>query len=802
MTASESSKSKARPDSWLATPLGPLTLGGWFVHVFAAGIGGAAAVGLLLVVMLCAAYSNLPSIDTLTDYRPKIPLRVWTADGVLMGEFGEERRDYVRIRDVPEQLRQAILAAEDDRFYEHRGVDYLGLARAAIANFTSGRRGQGGSTITMQIARTFFLSSEKLYTRKLYEIALALKIESHLPKDRILEVYINQIFLGQRAYGFSAAAQTYFGKRMKDLSVAEMATLAGLPVAPSAYNPWVNPARAKARKNYVLSRMHTLGTIDKPTYEAALAEELKPRPAGMMAAATATSTAAAAMRARALHAEFAAEMARQLMFDTFREETYTRGLNVVTTIVSTEQQAAWNAVREQVLEYDRRYGYRGPEAFIDLAAEARIRDQRIEDALIEAIDSPNLFPAVVTEAGPKKVVALMQGAQQVEIAGEGLKFGARSLDAKAQPNRRIRPGAVIRLSRLPKGGWEIVQLPQVESGFIAADAGSGAVRALVGGFDFNLNKFNHVTQAWRQPGSSFKPFIYSAALERGFMPSTLINDAPLAVDPDLTGGQVWEPKNYDGKYEGPMRLRQGLAKSKNLVSIRVLQSIGPRYAQTHAAQFGFEPDKHPPFLTLALGAGSVTAWQMLSGYGVFATGGLRVQPYLIARVSDASGKVLMEARPESAGAGERVLEARNAFVMHQLLADVTRIGTAAKAAALKRADIAGKTGTTNDSHDAWFAGYGGGLIGVAWMGFDQPRPLGERETGGGLALPIWMAYMNLAIKDRPEVVPPMPERVVNLGGEFYFDEFQPGQGIASVGLEDGLPPEEQKKVETVRDQIF
>ncbi len=774
----------------------------WSVRLLAVTVGGAMAGGFLLVVMLCAAYANLPSIETLTDYRPKIPLRVWSADGVLMGEFGEERRDYVRIQEVPVQLRQAILAAEDDRFYEHSGVDYLGLTRAALANFTSGRRSQGGSTITMQIARTFFLSSEKLYTRKLYEIALALKIEAQLPKDRIFEVYVNQIFLGQRAYGFSAAAQTYFGKRMKDLSVAEMATLAGLPVAPSAFNPWVNPARAKVRKNYVLSRMHALNFIDKAVYEAGVAEELKPRSAGGNTSAVPASAGAALVNARTVRAEFAAEMARQLMFDTFHEETYTRGLNVITTLNSAEQQAAWNAVRQQALDYDRRYGYRGPEAFIDLATDEKTRDQRIDDALVEAIDSPNLYPAVVVEVSAKKVVALMQGGQSVDVTGEGLKFAARSLDAKAQPKRKIRPGAVVRLTHLPKGGWEIVQLPQVESAFVAAEASTGAVRALVGGFDFNLSKFNHVTQGWRQPGSSFKPFIYSAALERGFMPSTLINDAPLAIDPELTGGQVWEPKNYDGTYEGPMRLRLGLAKSKNLVSIRVLQAIGPHFAQAHAARFGFEPDKHPPYLTLALGAGSVTAWQLLSGYGVFATGGLRVQPYLIAKVTDASGKVLMEARPQAAGAGERVLDERNAFVMNSVLSDVTRIGTAARAVALKRSDLAGKTGTTNDSHDAWFAGYGGGLVAVAWVGFDQPRPLGERETGGGLALPIWMSYMEVALKDRAQLVLPMPERVVNIGGEYYFEEFQPGQGVASIGLEDGLPPDQQKAVDTVRDQIF
>lgn len=774
----------------------------WFAPVFAVGLGGALAGALLLVVMLCAAYANLPTIETLTDYRPKIPLRVWSADGVLLGEFGEERRDYVSLRDVPVQLRRAILAAEDDRFYEHSGVDYLGLARAALANFTSGRRGQGGSTITMQIARTFFLSSEKLYTRKLYEIVLALKIEALLPKDRILEVYVNQIFLGQRAYGFSAAAQTYFGKRLKDLSVAEMATLAGLPVAPSAYNPWVNPARARARKNYVLGRMRTLNFIDEATYEQAVAEELKPR-AALVASAHVPERASGTNAAPGVHAQYVAEMARQAVFETFHEETYTRGLNVFTTINSVEQQAAWSALRQQALDYDRRYGYRGPEAFIDLpdVSDDKAREQRIEEALAEAIDSPDLFPAVVLEAGPKKVLAQMQGSS-VEITGEGLKFAARSLDAKAQPNRKIRAGALVRLSRMPKGGWEIVQLPQVESAFVAAEAGTGAVRALVGGFDFNLNKFNHVTQAWRQPGSAFKPFIYSAALERGFMPSTLVNDAPLAVDPEMTGGQVWEPKNYDGTFEGPMRLRQALAKSKNLVSIRVLQAIGPHFAQAHAARFGFEPSKHPPYLTLALGAGSVTAWQLLSGYGTFSNSGLRMQPYLIAKVTDAQGKVVMEADPRAAGALERVLDERNAFVMHQLLSEITRTGTAARATALKRTDLAGKTGTTNDSHDAWFAGYGGGLVAVAWMGFDQPRPLGERETGGGLALPIWMNYMEVALKDRPEVVPPMPEGVVNVGGEYYLEEFQPGHGVASIGLEDGLPAEQHKAVETVRDQIF
>jgi penicillin-binding protein 1A len=762
---------------------------------------GAGIAGLLLLTYVFAiAYSNLPPIDSLADYRPKIPLRVWTSDGVLIGEFGEERREYVKIEDVPPRLKQAILAAEDDRFYEHSGVDYLGLLRAALANFTSGRRGQGGSTITMQIARTFYLPSDKLYTRKIYEIALAFKIEAELSKDRILEVYINQIFLGQRAYGFGAAAQTYFGKQLKDLSVGEMAVLAGLPVAPSAYNPRVNPKRAKSRQQYVLGRMLQLGFIDRSTHDAAIAGPIETRGAAL------ASTAAGANTARTrVHAEFAAEIARQLMFDVFREETYSRGLNVYTTLVANEQQVAWEALRNQVLDYDRRYGFRGPEAFIELGSDPAVREQRIEDALVEAIDSPNLVPAVVLEASPKAVRVVMPGGNETEIKGNGLRFAARSLDPKAQPTRRIVPGAVVRVKQMTgkNPDWEIVQLPQVEAAFVAANATDGAVRALVGGFDFNLNKFNHVTQAWRQPGSSFKPFIYSAALERGFMPSTLINDAPLIVDPDLTGGQVWEPKNYDGKFDGPMRMRMGLARSKNLVSIRIMQAITPQYAQQHVQRFGFAPERHPAYLTMALGAGSVTPWQLLSGYAVFATGGYRINPYLVTRVTDSSGKTLMEAQPLQAGVEEnRVISARNAFLMDSLMRDVTRYGTAARASALKRADVAGKTGTTNDSHDAWFAGYGGGIVAVGWMGFDQPRPLGERETGGGLALPIWMNYMASALKSRPEILTSAPEGVVNVGGEIYYADYPPGAGVASLGLEDGLPPEEQKKAETVRDQIF
>ncbi len=772
----------------------------WYVRamLWVGGLAGAAALAgvLLLTFSFAVVYSNLPPIDALTDYRPKIPLRVWTADGLLIGEFGEERRDFVAVADMPELMKRAILAAEDDRFYEHRGVDYAGLLRAAVTNFVSGRRGQGGSTITMQVARNFFLSSERSYIRKVYEIALAYKIESSLSKDRIFEVYANQIFLGQRAYGFAAASQVYFGKKLKDLTLAEMATLAGLPVAPSAYNPFVNPKRAKSRQQYVLARMLELGYIDRPSYEAAVAQELRPRSSHVLA------DESPRMR---LHAEYAAELARQLVYEVFREETYTRGLNVTTTLLRDHQEVAYAALRKQVLDYDRKYGYRGPEGFIDLASDPATGEQRIEDAIVEAIDSPNLLPAVVLEASPSLVRVAVQGGQTIDIKPDGLKFASPSLSPKAQPSRKIVPGAVIRIARSDKAVWEIVQLPQVEAAFVSASSRDGAIRALVGGFDFNLNKFNHVTQAWRQPGSSFKPFIYSASLEKGFTPSTLINDAPISIDPDLTGGQVWEPKNYDGKFEGPLRLRQGLAKSKNLVSIRILQAIGPRYAQDWVARFGFEADKHPAYLTMALGAGSVTPWVLLNGYSVFASGGYGLQLHLISKVTDANGRTLMEAKPVLVGtdASVRVLNERNAFLMDNLLKEVARTGTAARASAtLKRSDIGGKTGTTNDSHDAWFAGYGGDLVAVAWMGFDQPRPLGERETGGGLALPIWISYMSRALSGVPEVARAAPNGIVQLGGEYYYVEHQPGQGVASVGLEDGLPPEEQTRRETVRDQVF
>jgi penicillin-binding protein 1A len=729
---------------------------------------------------------RLPPLDVLTDYRPKVPLRVWTADGVLIGEFGEERRSVVRIDDVPAVMKQAILAAEDDRFFEHSGVDLIGIARAAFANVAAGGRAQGASTITMQLARNFFLSNERSYTRKIYEILLALKIESQLSKEQILEIYLNQIFLGQRAYGFASAAQIYYGKPLAKITAAEAAMLAGLPKAPSAFNPVVNPKRARIRQQYVLGRMRSLGYLNEEQYQAALKEELRLQPdRGDFA----------------VKAPYVAELARMLAFEQFREETYIGGLNVYTTVIAEDQRAANAAVREGVLAYDRRYGFRGPEAQADLPADAQRRDEKIEEMLLEAGDIDDFLPAVVTEVSPKSIRVARTRGQSIEITGDGLKLVAPWLAERAPANKRLKAGMVIRVADGPKG-WEVTQVPEVQAAFVSANTEDGAVRAMVGGFDFNRNKFNRVTQAWRQPGSSFKPFIYSASLEKGFMTTTIINDAPVIVDPAVTGGQVWEPKNYDGKFDGPMTMRTALAKSKNMVSIRLLQAIGPQYAQDYVTRFGFDAERHPPYLTMALGAGAVTPWQMVGGISVFANGGYRIEPYLVARVTDANGRVLAQARPVKAGdEAIRAIDARNAFLMDSLLRDVVRKGTATAALRLKRTDLAGKTGTTNDSHDAWFAGYSPKVAGVAWVGFDQPRKLGDRETGGGLALPIWINYMAVALKGVPDKPVEPPNGLVQLNGDWYYGETRPGQGIASLGVaEDGLGSGERG--EQVREQVF
>ena len=712
-------------------------------------LAGLALMGLaLLAIVVVLAYPQLPSLEALTDYQPKIPLRVYTSDGHLIGEFGEERRALVRIQEVPPAMKQAILAAEDERFYQHPGVDTIGILRAAYANFSSGGKRQGASTITMQVARNFFLSSEKTLARKVYEALLAFKIENNLSKDEILEIYINQIYLGQRAYGFAAAAQIYFGKPLKSVSIAEAAMLAGLPKAPSSFNPVANPRRAKQRQLYVLRRMRELGHIDDAQMAEAQKQDLRIK---------------RDVNEFGVRADYVAEMARQIVFERFQEEAYTRGLRVITTILKADQEAAYASLRRGVIDYDKRHGYRGATGFADLGQPGSALDETLEEALQDEPDSDDIHAAVILEASPKLVKAYRRGGETVQVTGEGLKFALRMLEDKAPANKRLRRGAVIYVQKDDKGHWQIVQLPEVEAAFVAANPTDGAIRALVGGFDFSRNKFNHVTQAWRQPGSSFKPFIYSAALEKGFTPASVIQDEPLTVSAEETGSQVWEPKNYDGKYEGPMSMRTGLAKSKNLVSIRILKSIGTHYAQDYVTRFGFEADKHPPYLTMALGAGSVTPWQHLSGYAVFANGGYRIQPYIVKQILDDKGNVLAEAQPHAAGDENlRVIDPRNAYLMDSMMHDVVRRGTATRALALKRSDLAGKTGTTNDFVDAWFCGYQPALVGVAWIGFDQPKKLGNGETGGSAALPIWLGYMEKALKNVPESHMPTPEGLISI----------------------------------------
>jgi penicillin-binding protein 1A len=752
-----------------------------------ASLLGLAMVAVLLVVFgLAMAYPNLPELDSLTDYRPKMPLRIFSADNVLIGEFGEERRNLVRIQDIPDVMKKAVLAIEDDRFYDHGGIDYAGILRAAVHNATGGAR-QGASTITQQVARNFFLSSEQTFKRKIYEILLAWKIEKNLSKDQILEVYMNQIYLGQRAYGFSSAAQIYFGKNLKDISVAEAAMLAGLPKAPSAYNPVVNPKRARTRQQYILVRMAQLGYISDAQFQAAKAEPLKVK--------TDSSEFG-------VHAEYVAEMARQLVYEQFKEDTYTRGLNVFTTITKADQDAAYLALRRGVMEYEKRHAYRGPEAYIAIPANKEEADDAIESELAGHPDSDDIVAAMVLQASPQKVTAVTATGEEIAITGAGLDMGKAWLSEKAAPNKRIRRGAVIRVMRQEKD-WEITQMPEIESAFVAASTEDGAIKAMVGGFDYNRNKFNHVTQAWRQPGSSFKPFIYSASLERGLSPATVINDAPISFDAGQTGGQAWEPKNYDGKYEGPMTMRRGLTKSKNMVSIRILHRIGAKYGQEYTTRFGFEAEKNPPYLTLALGAGAVTPLQMAGAYAVFANGGYRVSPYLISKVTDANGKVLSQANPDRAGVdANRVIDERNAFLMDSMMKDVVRFGTATKALSLKRPDIAGKTGTTNDSIDAWFAGYQSKLVGVAWIGYDQPKNLGNRETGGGLALPIWISYMGKALKNIPIEERAVPEGMIAVDGEYYYAENPPGTGVTSLEGATRATPAEEKAKDAVKNELF
>jgi len=734
---------------------------------------------LLLFVLGFVAYvalsvvPKLPSLDVITDYRPKIPLRVYTADKVLIGEFGEEHRDFIPIAQMPDLMKKALIAIEDSRFYEHHGVDWH-RAGGAIAHRLMGGRLSGFSTLTMQIPRNFVISRERAWQRKLTEILLAMRIEDKLTKDQILELYMNHMYLGQRAYGFGSAAQIYFNKPLDKLSIAEMAMLAGLPQNPSQHNPVANPKRARQRQHQVLDRMRELRYITEAQYQAAINEPLRVNNRG---------------QEFSTHAEYIAELARQQVYAQFKEEAYTRGINVYTTILSKDQDAAYQSVRRNVIAFDQRHGYRGPEAVIKLPSDQQERDDAIDEALARRPSSDGLLPAVVTEASPTLVKAETINGETVELAGDGLKFAASALSAKAKPAYRIEPGAVIRVARDDKNRWSITQVPQVAAAFVAIDSYTGAYRALVGGFDYNLQKFNHVTQAWRQPGSAFKPFLYSAALEKGFYPGTVILDEPLDM-PGENAGATWSPRNDDGVFDGQITMREALAKSKNVPSVRLLRAVGVPWVHDWMGKFGFETGKHPKNYTLALGTGAVTPLQMVGAYTVFATGGYKVDPYVIAKITDASGKVIFETPTPAIKLEEnRVLDERNAYIMDGMLRDVTRYGTGATATALLgRGDIAGKTGTTSDAVDGWFAGYGGGVTAVAWMGYDDPRSLGGREFGATLALPIWIDYMKVALHKVPETEREQPDGVTLLDGDWIFSEFAEEGAQKGVDLDQAAPP--------------
>lgn len=737
------------------------------VVVAAAGVAAAVAY----------AWPQLPSLGSLTDYRPRIPMRVYSADGVLLGEFGEERRSVVDITQVPDVLKKAILATEDARFYEHRGVDPVGVLRAAINNITSGGRGQGASTITMQVARNFFLSRERAFGRKFYEALLALKIEQNLSKDKILEIYVNQIFLGHRAYGFAAAAKVYFNKSIGELTLPEAAMLAGIPKGPSIYNPISNPKLARERELTVLWRMLDEGFIDRAAYDEARAVTVT---AVRGQAADSSSEQADAAVQSNLPGDYVAEMARLIALEQFGDAAYTLGLHITTTINRADQIAAVRAVRKEVLAFDRRHGYRGPEGYVDISGSAN-NPEALSSLLATWPDQDDLLSAIVLSVSPSEL-KLFRSGNTFSITGKGLNFVAPALKTNAPQNLRIRPGSIVRVRPTDKGGWEIVQLPKIEAALLALDARTGAVRALVGGFDFDSNKFNNITQAWRQPGSSFKPFIFSAALEKGYSPPSYVDDSPIEFPANVTGSKVWAPHNYDGTFDGLMTVRTALARSRNIPAVRLLNDVTPAVAQQYITRFGFTADKNPAYLTMALGAGNVTPWQMASAYAVFANGGFKIDPYIIREIKDAEGNVLARTTPVVAGeTAPRVLNPRNAWLMDSMLREVTLSGTAAKARkALQRSDLAGKTGTTNDWIDAWFAGYASEFVAVSWMGYSQPKSMGRGESGSTAALPIWIEFMRTALKDVPEKPPrPLPGGLAptinsDTGREdYYYPEYGP-----------------------------
>jgi penicillin-binding protein 1A len=712
---------------------------------------GSIAMAVLATVIYLRIEPQLPSIEVLRDVQLQEPLRIFSRDRRILAEFGDKRRTPVNIDEVPQALVHAFLAAEDDHFFDHSGIDVPGLMSAAVELVLTGEKRRGASTITMQVARNFFLSTEKTYWRKLTEILLAFKIEESLGKDEILELYLNKIYLGHHAYGVGAAAQVYYGKNINELSIAQMATIAALPKAPSRVNPINSPAETLERRNYIIGRMYKLGYIDQAAYEAAIAE---PDEASLYKVQAEAS------------APYVAEMVRQEMVKRYGKSVYTSGYEVITTLDVKHQQAANQALRKGLIAYSRRHGFRGPEAHLDLE---EIPAEDWPALLKEFPVIGDLSPGLVTDVAEKSIEVLLQDQEPITIDWDGLSWARPYISANRmgkspkQASDILAVGDVIRVQQQDAGGWKLTQIPKIEGALVSLRPDDGAIVALVGGFDFKQSKFNRVTQAKRQPGSSFKPVVYSAALEKGFTPATMINDAPVVFDdPNLES--TWRPENYSGQFYGPTRLREALYRSRNLVSIRILRAIGASYVVEYAQRFGFTPDQLPNDLTLALGSASVTPLQMARAYAVLANGGYLISPYFIHSIYDPSGEEIFTANPaiacpqctdstavvdesgeDAANLAPQVLTSQNVWLMTSMMQDVIQRGTGRKARVLGRTDLAGKTGTTNDQKDGWFSGFNHALVATAWVGFDKLEPLGRGETGGRSALPMWIDYMAVAL---------------------------------------------------------
>ena len=717
---------------------------------------------------------GLPSVESLRSIQLQIPLRVYSTDGKLIAEFGEMRRSPIRFEDIPPDFIRALLAAEDDNFANHYGVDFTSLVRAATQLLASGHIQTGGSTITMQVAKNFFLTNERSFSRKINEILLALQIERELSKNEILELYVNKIYLGNRAYGVEAAAQVYYGRSIRDLSLAQLAMIAGLPKAPSRYNPLVNPQRSMERRDWILGRMYKLGAIDKARYDAALAEPIDARHH---------------VQPIELNAPYIAEMARAEMVGRYGSDAYTEGFRVITTVPSQLQDAASSALHEGLIAYDQRHGFRGPETRLPgLTREAWLAE------LAKHKSIGGLQPAIATQVEKSGIMVLLRNGEEQPVAWDSMKWARPFLNTNSLGPRPQKPADVAQIGDLVRvepdkesGALLFRQIPAAQSALVSLDPQDGAIRALVGGFSFEQSNYNRAAQAKRQPGSSFKPFIYSAALDAGFTASSLVNDAPIVFQ-EAGMEEAWRPKNDNNTFLGPIRLREALYKSRNLVSIRVLQTIGIDYALDYISAFGFNKQELPRNLSLALGTAGLTPLEIAGGWSVFANGGRKIQPYLIQRIESRDGKTLFTANPprtperlqlveeQNASllleepnaevvkpvAAEQIIDERTAYIMTSMLQDVIKRGTGRRALALGRGDLAGKTGTTNESKDSWFSGYNADYMTTVWVGFDQPESLGRHEYGGTVALPIWMSYMGAALKDKPDHLPPEPAGLLSL----------------------------------------